>query len=316
MTTKPKASPDDLDLKSVIIEFMRSRPFLWNSKHPNYKDHKRREQEFQACSLEIGFPVQEIKRVWHVLRTNFFRAHKILIDKPRGQSSSSNNNKTPASGASENGEKLWKYYLAMNFVLEGTSLAPSPSIHSNNNHNDESSTSKETRQHLASGNKNSKLFKDSRGLKRDSSAPTNDTGNIDNFSDVDKVVAGSNVVAVTTTTSSSSCDTSSTSLANNSSLVCVNSHPNQRKSHNASKNLNNLSALGWESYIDADEDHLYARSLSSSLKKFDPTTKEVIKLKFQEIIVDYMQRQQQQQQTNNATGAQHATQLQNTRHEA
>ena len=49
------------------------------------------------------------------------------------------------------------------------------------------------------------------------------------------------------------------------------------------------------STMENDDDHLYARSLTATLKKFDSTTKEVIKLKFQEIIVEYMQKHQEMQ---------------------
>lgn len=219
--TKTIKKTVDTDLKSSIIEFMRERPFLWNSKHPNYKDHKRREHEFQVFSSQINYPVQEIKRVWHVLRTNFFRAHKLLLDRPQN---------------SENGEKLWKYYLAMDYILEGSTVEDSRDI-------------RQTR--------SSKTFKDPKGARLQKES----NNSVKNCS------IGS---------SGSSSSSNSSRIVNNTSGINNNSLSNNSK--------DTCSYLSME----ADDDHLYARSLTSTLKKFDPTTKEIIKLKFQEIIVEYM----------------------------
>lgn len=188
----------DTDLKSSIIEFMRHRPFLWNSKHPDYKDHKRREHEFRLFSNEMDCSVQEIKRVWHVLRTNFFRAHKLLMERPQN---------------AENGvgERLWKYYLAMDFILEGTGASP----------------------------------------------------------------ASSSTAAADTDSSSKDIKRETRS----SKLVRVGGD---------SKSTSRLYQRDVSNYVDSnDDDHLYARSLTATLRRFDPTTREIIKLKFQEIIVSY-----------------------------
>lgn len=188
------------DLKSSIIEFMRHRPFLWNSKHPDYKDHKRREHEFRLFSNEIDCSVQEIKRVWHVLRTNFFRAHKLLLERPH-------------NGENGGGERLWKYYLAMDFILEGTGTSPASSSTAAA---DTDSSSKE--------------------IKRETRS---------------------------------------------SKLVKVGGEGGESKSCPRLYHRDN------SNHIDSDDDHLYARSLTATLRKFDPTTREIIKLKFQEIIVSY-----------------------------
>lgn len=260
----------DTDLKSSIIEFMRERPFLWNSKHPNYKDHKRRDNEFQAFSNEIGCSVQEIKRVWHVLRTNFFRAHKLLLERPQ----SSNN-----SGNSENGEKLWKYYLAMEYILEGTGAS-------------DDSSSKETKQ-----TRSSKVFKDLRGLKREpnSSGSNSNGSNINNNNNNDNTTNTNNNDNNTSNNSTSGNKTSRNSGRNNDN--------NNISNCNSMLGIQNRSST-FTSFNDSisidDDDHLYARSLTLTLRKFDPTTKEVIKLKFQEIIVDYMRQQQQQSQQQQA----------------
>lgn len=187
----------DTDLKSSVIEFMRARPFLWNKRHPGYKDHKKREIEFQKFSSKTGHSVQEIKRVWHVLRTNFFRAHKIQTGK----------------------EKPWKYYASMLYILEGN-------IATNNN--------------------------DTTGRRVSTTSSA--------IRDTDGLTNG--MIA----------DISSANLSN-SKLSTFN-----------------------ESLLDEDDDFLYAKSLSLTLRKFDPTTKEVVKLKFQEIIVEYMQQRQRHQQ--------------------
>lgn len=192
----------DTDLKSSIIEFMRHRPFLWNARHPDYKDHKRREHEFRLFSNEIDCSVQEIKRVWHVLRTNFFRAHKLLMERPH-------------NGENGGGERLWKYYLAMDFILEGTGASPTSSSTAAA---DTDSSSKDIKRETRS----SKLVR----------------------------VGGSG-----------------------GGESKVNSRLYQRDVSN---------------YNDSnDDDHLYARSLTATLRRFDPTTREIIKLKFQEIIVSY-----------------------------
>ena len=283
----------EIDLKCLIIEFMRERPFLWNSKHPNYKDHKRRDQEFQAFSKEVGKSVQDIKRVWHVLRTNFFRAHKLIVEKTHSsnptegsagtsggrEKSNKSNTTTNNNNNTHNGEKIWKYYLSMEYILEGakTSTAKNISSNSNNNNNqtsDDSSLAKESRQ-----TKNPKVFKDLRGLRRDAASAANQNNN-----------SNQNNNQSSTSTANSS------GIQNGGGISCLAALT--RSSNNVSLNSSaasqdrSTSTLFNDSYgssMEADDDHLYARSLIATLKKFDPTTKEVIKLKFQEIIVDQMQ---------------------------
>lgn len=212
-TIKGNKKTTDSQLKGSIIEFMRERPFLWDSKHPSYKDYKRRDHEFQLFSKQIDCSVQEIKRVWHVLRTNFFRAHKLLLDKPQ-------------TSDRENGEKLWKYYLAMDYILKGTILKTEP-----------------------------KPNKDPDSLNSSSTSIINST------------------------------------ISNNNGTISDNN--STISNNNSSTSTNIKTTLLSDLSLDTDDDHLYARSLTSTLKKFDPTTKEIIKLKFQEIIVNYMQIQQQ-----------------------
>lgn len=219
----------DSTLKSSIIEFMRERPFLWNNKHPNYKDLRRREQEFQEFSIQVGCPVPEIKRVWHVLRTNFSRAHKSLFYRPHG--------------GGENGDKLWKYYLAMEYILDSTGF------------DDPTKQIRQTR-----NSKTSKSSKSSHGELTSSKLVGGDSN-----SDINRIDCNSNGII----------------------------------SHIHLSNPPNISSPMIHSSTDIDEDHLYARSLVSTLKKFDPTTKEVIKLKFQEIIVNYMQQIQEYRSLDN-----------------
>lgn len=45
--------------------------------------------------------------------------------------------------------------------------------------------------------------------------------------------------------------------------------------------------------FDANDDDLYARSLTENLKKLDPTTKEAIKLKIRDLIIEYTRKQRQ-----------------------
>lgn len=309
---------------------MRERPFLWNNKHPRYKDHRRRDDEFQAFSKEIGHPVAEIKRVWHVLRTNFFRAHKILIERKDGITNGS------YVGVCGPSEKLWKYYLAMDYVLEGTNLDTSNSSNSNNlstassttTNNNNISTNDTTNGNCSNGNNNlsvnedsmssvkdvrqtrsSKVLKDMRGAKREIKTSQTDNGTTVAVLPI-TTVAPVFTSAINNTNSSGNCMSSNRSNFrsssrlyqdhmndNNNISMPINSNPNHYSlSHSrasTSAAFNDLSVIS----IDVDDDHLYARSLTSTLKRFDPTTKEVIKLKFQEIIVEYMQKQQREQQT-------------------
>lgn len=236
----------DTQLKGSIIEFMRDRPFLWNSKHPSYKDYKKREHEFQLFSKQIDCSVQEIKRVWHVLRTNFFRAHKLLLEKPQ-------------TGDGENGEKLWKYYLSMEYIIRDTDVG------NDTPRSPEEGAPQPTRGLRGTPKVIQKGTKSHRELN-------NNNNNINN-----RTLEGG----------SSSYASTNSSIANSS---CLN---------NSSTSNNNKSILLSDSSMDIDDDNLYARSLTSTLKKFDPTTKEIIKLKFQEIIVNYMRIQDQQHQQGN-----------------
>lgn len=239
VASKTSRKTTDTDLKSSIIEFMRVRPFLWNSRHPNYKDHKRREQEFQMFSDQIKCEVQKIKQVWHVLRTNFFRAHKLLMNKPQG------------SAENNSSEKLWKYYLAMEYILEGTSTSNDGD--DDDDDNNDSTVNGQTVQPSKSSRISS--LRNARVTDKE----LNDRGLTNNIKDY-------------------SCSGASSS--------------SKKSSHNKLTNT----SLNDSIMMEADDDNLYARSLTLTLKKFDPTTKEIIKLKFQEIIVNYMKQQQQQQQ--------------------
>ena len=244
---------------------MRERPFLWNNKHPSYKDHKRRESEFQAFSKEIGHPVQEIKRVWHVLRTNFFRAHKILLE--RKDITANGGGGTPDIS----GEKLWKYYLAMFYVLEGTNLNSSTSSSSNNTNNN-------------INNNNSNNISTTSNTSTANNVNTNST----NSKKVNYYHNNTNNNNTSNNCSSSNCNDS----------ICV-PGSNIDDSTSSSRDIRQTRSskiLKEDMSIDIDDDHLYARSLTSTLKRFDPTTKEVIKLKFQEIIVHHMQKQQKELQ--------------------
>lgn len=242
----------DTQLKGSIIEFMRDRPFLWNSKHPSYKDYKKREYEFQIFSEQIGCPVQEIKRVWHVLRTNFFRAHKLLLEKPQ-------------TGDGENGgEKLWKYYLAMEYILNGTIPAC------------------ETPDSLVTP-QNTRSFKGTPKVIQKGAKSQRELNN----------------------------NTRTCSGGSSHGSICNSSITNSSNLNDSSTSNNNKLTLLSDLSMDNDDDNLYARSLTSTLKKFDPTTKEIIKLKFQEIIVNYMQIQDQQHQQGND----HDNQSQQTKQE-
>lgn len=248
----------DSDLKGSVIEFMEARPFLWNKRHPGYKDHKKRDHEFQEFSTKIGCSVQEIKRVWHVLRTNFFRAHKILSDKPQGAQI--------ANSASQNGtEKVWKYYSAMLYILEGSNLDFPKSF---------DTTSKGGNSGLSGGNQAAAVERVHNTGKRVSNRLANNvtSSEIRDTTSALSEGGGSRTVVLSNGTSITSADTSSANTPN-SKLSTFN-----------------------ETLLDEDDDFLYARSLSLTLRKFDPTTKEVVKLKFQEIIVEYMQLRQKQQQ--------------------
>lgn len=225
------------DLKSSIIEFMRERPFLWNSKHPNYKDHKRREHEFQLFSNQIGCSVQEIKRVWHVLRTNFFRAHKLLLDRPQNSNG-------------ENGEKLWKYYLAMEYILDSSPNSKDSPV-----------------------SKHIRSSRSSKEFHRNSSSSSSSGINTRLTAHQQKELNNN---------------------SRNSTGSKNNNHHNMSNSSLNSSSLNKSTSFSDSSFDDAD--HSYARSLTLSLKKFDPATREIIKLKFQEVIVNYIQLQQQQLQ--------------------
>lgn len=234
--TPSRRKTTDSKLKASIIDFMRDRPFLWNTKDPNYKDHKRREHEFQEFSKRIGCSVQEIKRIWHVLRTNFFRAHKLLLDRPQGNG--------------ENTERLWRYYLAMDYVLEGVDHVSEGDL--------SRSDARQTRSCKAS--------KDFRISVRPQQQHHHLQRNLSN--------------------ASASGDSASRIASHDSSQNLGNDPSPPANGQNKSMKLSPD-----ELSLDTDDDHLYARSLTSTLKRFDPTTKEIIKLKFQEIIVSYMQRQ-------------------------
>lgn len=276
----------ETDLKASIIEFMRGRPFLWNNRHPNYKDHKRREHEFQQFSEEIHHPVQEIKRVWHVLRTNFFRAHKLLQDRTHHVN---------GNGSSvDSGEKLWKYYLAMDYILEGH---PNGSVKSNNLDESRRSDCSDVGAGDDNGwssnhsNKTPIVGRQTRSSRQLScvnpkeahrAQPNHKMAKTHNNSDAKSNFKNSSGVDShnSSLVSYHGCDNSN--LNNASSIVSTHQHNNSTTFNDSMEN---------------DDDYLYARSLSSTLKRFDPTTKEVIKLKFQEIIVNHMQQQRQQQQT-------------------
>lgn len=234
-----KKTIGDHDLKNSIIEFMRVRPFLWNCRDPSYKDYRRRELEFREFSDQIGVPIREIKRVWHVLRTNFFRAHKLLIDRPNQYNGNENGS----------GEKLWKYYLAMEYILGGI----------NNGTNEDSQNL--TRQ---SRNRDCKVPRDG----RQSTSTKSTQRELNNSTRSCKLSGGGN---------SSAGLNSNFSPASGKGTLPNSEHPSS-------------------SIMETDDDHLYARSITSTLKKFDPTTKEIIKLKFQQIIVSYMRQQSQSQQ--------------------
>lgn len=247
-----KKAMADHDLKNSIIEFMRVRPFLWNCRDPSYKDHKRREQEFQEFSNQIEVPVREIKRVWHVLRTNFFRAHKLLLERPNLNHSGSGGGGGVGigTGGGENGsERLWKYYLAMEYILGGV----------NNGNSDDS-------QHVTKQAKSKDCKTPRDGRPSVSTKPNHRELN----------------------NSAKSCKmTSSSGASLNNNFTSIN------------KPTLPTNDFPTSSSMESDDDHLYARSLTSSLKKFDPTTREIIKLKFQQIIVSYMRQQSLSLQTTN-----------------
>lgn len=318
--TRHKKAAAGVELKSKIIEFMRDKPYLWNRWHPGYNDNKRRENEFSLFSHEIDCPVPEIKRVWHVLRTNFFRAHKYQSE--RGP-----------NGVPDKGDRCWKYYQSMKFILESThnnsnfskinnSITDEASNSNNVSVNDDSSSSvKDIRQ-----TRSSKVQKDARGNRRTVQKTTqmqpinniNDSSS-SNSSNAPHPLVIATAVAPTPTTAIISTSTPTTSASDNITFSSG-TRSNRKRSLRAHRDDNHdtsiitnissdqfglargrastLSAFSDLSRIsfDADDDHLYSRSLTATLKKFDPTTKEVIKLKFQEIIVEHMQKQQQQLQ--------------------
>lgn len=266
---------------------MRERPFLWNNKHPSYKDHKRREHEFQEFSKEINYPVQEIKRVWHVLRTNFFRAHKLLIDRPHNPNNSHN-----GSSGENGGEKLWKYYLAMEYILEGTNVDFSNRGNSNNSItnvvlNDDSCSSKEATT-TPTPTRHGRSSRYLTSVKRESSV--SDNQNLRGTTNNNNTNQGGN-------NQFSRSSGRAYRNMNDNNNISLSSSTNGNNYHTKSLNGSATSAYNdsMMSAMEADDDHLYARSLTATLKKFDPTTKEVIKLKFQEIIVEHMQKQHQQQ---------------------
>lgn len=262
-----KKDSSETDLKSLIIDFMREKPVLWDSRHLCYKDHKRRDHEFQLFSKKIGYPVQEIKRVWHVLRTNFFRAHKMLQDKRPGQVRELGN------------EKLWKYYLAMSYILDGTQ-DQKPIYHLLNQR-----LQKEQEEQQQEEEESPKDVRRTRSCKinspttteRDSRASTSASAN-----------ASLCIVSPNSSLNDygKNCQPTKSPRTSNmsSSLLSHNSFVNHHTSL-----LNKSTRMPMIDPMEADDDNLYARSLSLTLKKFDPTTKEIIKLKFQQIIVNYMQ---------------------------
>lgn len=324
--SREKKTAAAAELKSQIINFMSDKPYLWDRWHPGYNDNKRRENEFDQFANEIDCPVSEIKRVWHVLRTNFFRAHKIQLGKGPH-------------------ERCWKYYQSMSFILDGAKSNTTASsdefsrTNNNNNNNYDDSTSSAV-QDSSRQTRSSKLMKDARGSRRSvhrliengnntiqhptttitTSTPqtsitlsmsTSATDNISTFS------SGGPAAATTTATTKSASGrilrgsnrapgnknhhNQATSLvAHNNTINSLTDNNQLNQTHTSGPSTSTPAKTAFNEQLsrisfETDEDHLYARSLTSTLKKFDTTTKEVIKLKIQEIIVEYMQKQQQPQ---------------------
>lgn len=298
-----KKAAAGVELKSKIIDFMRDRPYLWNKLHPSYNDNKKRENEFNSFSQNVGYSIPEIKRVWHVLRTNFFRAHKMLAK--RG----------PIAGRDDKSERCWKYYQSMRFILVDSPGSKTEEGMLGNNNNmyiddDSSSSIKDVRE-----TRHSKVLKEARGSKRLVQKIANQVSTnrvIDNGNNSTGTPSNLLIIPATTATtatpsismSSDSNITLSSDLKSNPSRSFRANHDNEHETTGISSDRLSLvqgrpstfsSFDGGVCQISFDDgEHLYARSLTATLKKFDPTTREVIKLKFQEIIVEYMQKQQQQ----------------------
>uniref|UniRef100_A0A6G1SBB6 MADF domain-containing protein n=1 Tax=Aceria tosichella TaxID=561515 RepID=A0A6G1SBB6_9ACAR len=310
-SARQKKAAAGVELKSKIIEFMRDKPYLWNRWHPGYNDNKRRENEFSLFSQQIDYPVPEIKRVWHVLRTNFFRAHKYQSERAPN-----------VGGAADKGDRCWKYYQSMKFILESThnnnDEISNNTSKSNVSINDDSSSSvKDIRQ-----TRSSKILKDARGcrriVQRTTNQPINSAGS-DSSNNSSHVPSALTIATTTPAITSTSTPTISASDNNHNITFSSGTRSNHGRSLRAHRDDNNhdtsiitnigpdqfslahgrassLSAFNEMSKIsfDAnDDDDLYARSLTANLKKFYPTTKEAIKLKIRDLIVEYTRKQQQ-----------------------
>lgn len=90
-----------MEEEAVLIDIIQHYSFLYDKTKSNYKDASKKELAWQTISEAMQRPVEEVQRLWRLLRDRYSKERRITKTTPSGSAAK---------------ESQWQFYKAMGFM--------------------------------------------------------------------------------------------------------------------------------------------------------------------------------------------------------
>jgi len=211
-----------MTIEEWIIDAVKARPIIWNTKDENYKNTKMKNDAYNDIAKDSELSADDIKKKWHSIRSAFSRELRM---------------RNLYSNVSQNQKREWRHFNKLMFLL------------------------------------------DECGLELD--------GQVENDFTI-SIVSGEDGSSTLYHLPNSS--NANSTLENGQSTAKNNSAKKRKTNQQATLSKNTLmqSNINLPKFARLSEEEVFGQSIAASLRKFDDKKKEIVKLKLQEVIVQYL----------------------------